>query len=407
MVMPLGPDFARTLEIPTARLGLVGAVYTAAAALSGVIGTLILDRFDRGRALWVVLGGLALGTASGAFANSLASLLAARLLAGAFGGPAASLSLAIVSDAVPAERRGRAVGSVMGGFAAASVVGVPASLELARLGGWRLPFLAVSALGAGLAATALLLLPPLASPLPSRLARRSETGNILRRPTVVLALLAMAALMTAQFAIVPNIAAYWQFNLGYPRKNLSLLFILGGTVSFATMRIAGRLADRVGAALTATAATALYLAVLLTAFVFPGREPPALALFVGFMVASAFRTVPVQALTSRVPAPEERARFMSAQSVAQHLGAATGALVASRMLWQLPGGRLGGMSGVAYLAAALAALVPGLLYFVELRVRRENEDARRAAEITRRRRASRRSSRLEPQAPSRRAAGAR
>lgn len=125
------------------------------------------------------------------------------------------------------------------------------------------------------------------------------------------------------------------------------------------------------------------------------------------MVASAFRMVPVQALTSRVPAPEERARFMSAQSVAQHLGAATGALVASRMLWQLPGGRLGGMSGVAYLAAALAAVVPGLLYFVELRVRRENGDARRAAEIRRRRPALPQSSRLEPQAPSRRVAGAR
>ena len=35
MVMPLGPDFARALDIPVSRLGLVGGVYTAAAAVSG------------------------------------------------------------------------------------------------------------------------------------------------------------------------------------------------------------------------------------------------------------------------------------------------------------------------------------------------------------------------------------
>jgi hypothetical protein len=34
------------------------------------------------------------------------------------------------------------MGAVMGAFSLASVLGVPASLELARLGGWRFPFLA-------------------------------------------------------------------------------------------------------------------------------------------------------------------------------------------------------------------------------------------------------------------------
>ncbi len=118
------------------------------------------------------------------------------------------------------------------------------------------------------------------------------------------------------------------------------------------------------------AATVPYAAVVLAAFVFPAREPPALVLFVGFMAASAFRMVPIQALSSRVPEPEERARFMSAQSVVQHLGAATGALVASRMLRELPGGSLVGMAGVGLFAVALAATVPALLWLLEQRVRR-------------------------------------
>ena len=47
----------------------------------------------------------------------------------------------------PPARRGRAMGAVMGAFSVASVLGVPLGLRLARLGGWRLPFLAVAALG--------------------------------------------------------------------------------------------------------------------------------------------------------------------------------------------------------------------------------------------------------------------
>ncbi|HSB41980.1 MAG TPA: MFS transporter [Methylomirabilota bacterium] len=370
MVLPLGPDFARSLAIPTSKLGLVGASYTAAAALTGIVGSLILDRFDRRKALGVALLGLAAGTVAGAFATGLGSMLAARILAGAFGGPVASLSLAVVSDVVPAERRGRAMGAVMGGFAVASVLGVPAGLELARLGGWRSPFVAVAILGVSLAATALAVLPPLDAHLRARSTATSGAGEVLLRPAAVLALLATGALMTAQFAIVPNISAYWQFNLGYPREHLGLLFVLGGAVSFAAMRLAGHLADRAGAALAVAAATVPYAAVVLAAFVFPAREPPALVLFVGFMAASAFRMVPIQALSSRVPEPEERARFMSAQSVVQHLGAATGALVASGMLRELPGGSLVGMAGVGLFAVALAATVPALLWLLEQRVRR-------------------------------------
>ncbi|WP_242336761.1 MULTISPECIES: MFS transporter [Anaeromyxobacter] len=369
MVMPLGPDFARALGIPNARLGLVGASYTAAAALSGVLGALILDRFDRRKALGVVLGGLVVGTAAGAFATSLSSMLGARILAGAFGGPATSLSLAIISDVVPAERRGRAMGAVMGAFALASVLGVPAGLELARLGGWRMPFFAVAALGAVLAATAVTLLPPLRRHLGLRPEPGSSTGALLRRPAVALALGATAAVMTAQFALVPNIAAYWQYNLGYPREHLGLLFVAGGAVSFAVMRLSGRLADRFGAAVTAAGGTAVFVAVVLAAFVFPSRAPPALALFVAFMAASSFRMVPMQALASQVPAPQERARFMSAQSVVQHLGSATGALLAAGVLEQLPGGRLAGMDRAAWFAVALAAAAPALLWRLERRVR--------------------------------------
>jgi predicted MFS family arabinose efflux permease len=131
--MPLGPDFARSLGIDTSHIGLVGGSYTAAAAVTGVVGSMYLDRFDRRLALGVTMLGLVLGTVAGGFAVGLGSLLAARLIAGAFGGPATSLSLAVIADTVPPERRGKAIGAVMGAFSIASILGVPAGLELASL----------------------------------------------------------------------------------------------------------------------------------------------------------------------------------------------------------------------------------------------------------------------------------
>ncbi|MBY0355499.1 MAG: MFS transporter, partial [Rickettsiales bacterium] len=121
MVMPLGPDFAMDLGIPTHQIGLIGGIYTFAAAITGFAGALFLDNFCRKRVLLVTLLGLLFATALAALAWNKESLLAARILAGVFGGPLTSSALALIADCSPPERRGAAIGKVMGAFAAASV----------------------------------------------------------------------------------------------------------------------------------------------------------------------------------------------------------------------------------------------------------------------------------------------
>jgi predicted MFS family arabinose efflux permease len=101
------------------------------------------------------------GTAAGALARGLGSLVLARAIAGAFGGPATSIALSIVADVVPPARRGRAIGAVMGAFSAASVLGVPMGLRLATWGGWRMPFIVVAAMGAVVGILALWKMPPM------------------------------------------------------------------------------------------------------------------------------------------------------------------------------------------------------------------------------------------------------
>jgi predicted MFS family arabinose efflux permease len=374
MVMPLGPDFAAALGIPASRLGLVGGAYTAAAALAGVAAATFLDRFDRRKALAVAMLGLVIATAAGGLAAGLGTMLAARVLAGAFGGPATSLSLSIVADAVPIERRGKALGAVMGAFSFASVLGVPAGLELARLGGWRFPFFAVAAMGLLVAGGALRLMPAMTG----HLARAGEAPPppvlaLLRQPVALLSLSCSAASMLSGFAIVPNM----QYNLGFPRPGLGGLYMAGGVVSFLVLRLAGRWVDRFGAPKVATLGTAVFVAVMMVAFAFPPAGLPVVAAFVAFMVGNSLRNVSINTLSSRVPAPAERARFMSAQSAVQHLASALGAALSTQLLTVEPDGRLGGMRSVAYFSTGVALLVPFLLAAVSAGITRR--EARRGA----------------------------
>jgi predicted MFS family arabinose efflux permease len=88
---------------------------------------------------------------------------------------------------------------------------------------------------------------------------------------------------------------------------------------------------------------------------------PVIALFVVFMSAMAIRNVSMSALSSRVPAPYERARFMSIQSAVQHLASAFGAFVSSLILTERADHTLRGMPTVASLSIVLALLLPVLL----------------------------------------------
>jgi predicted MFS family arabinose efflux permease len=376
MVMPLGPDFAAALGISTSHIGLVGGCYTAAAAVAGLIGSLFLDRFDRRWALATAMLGLVIGTALGGFATGLSTLLLARIVAGAFGGPATSVSLAVIADAVPPARRGKAMGAVMGAFAVASVLGVPAGLELSERFGWRAPFFAVAALGLLLVPTAIWLMPSMRAHLS---APRSTGPRVALFDSLTgLALANTALSMIGLFAVVPNISAFVQHNLGFPRGQIGTLYLIGGAASFVVVRIVGSLVDRFGVTPMVIVGTALYSFALLAGFVHPVHWLPVTLVFVVFMISSNFRMVPMQALASRVPRAEQRARFMSAQSAVQHAASAAGAMLASFVLIALPDGRLVHMEAVALAALVLALAVPVTVLLLERRVRAREASALRA-----------------------------
>jgi len=364
IMMPLGPDVATALGIPASHIGMFGGSYTLAAAVTGVGGSRLLDRFDRRKVLGLAMLGLAVGTAAGGLSVGLWSLLAARIVAGAFGGPATSIALAIVSDAVPPARRGKAIGTVMAAFSAASVLGVPAGLEAARLFGWRSPFFGVALLGLLLLALVFRVLPPLTAHLADQPAP-SRAGSIPFDALTRATLLGTACTMVGVFLVVPNLSAFLQNNLGLPRERLGFLYLVGGLASFFANRIVGGLVDRFGATPCVVGGTVFFGLSLYLGFLNPVTVGNLAWVFVLMMVSATLRAVPMQSLATRVPPPPQRARFMSAQNAVQQLSSAAGAFGASLGLTTDPAGRLQGMERVALLAIAISLAVPVLAGVIE------------------------------------------
>lgn len=377
MVMPLGPDFAHALNIPNHSIGLVGGSYSFAAALAGILSSPFLDKFPRKTAMLFCLAGVVVSTLATTQVWDLHSMLAARILAGAFGGQMMALSQAMVADFIPPQRRGAAMGAVAGGFAAASVVGIPFGLELSNYFGWQAPFVV-----AGLAGLVVLVIGQWKLPYRAAMAAGdslvrhfSRMGQLLANRHTLASYAMMGLAMGAGFLIVPNVSAHLQLNMGYPRDYLGLLYMCGGAVSFFSMRFSGYLVDKYSATMSASLFTTLVLIVTAIGFVFyamPAATVPmwiVVMIFVGFMVGMSGRNVCCMALSSKIPPPDQRGLYMSLQSAVTSFSAAVGAYGSSFILSE-GGGHLLHVDRLGLMAIGISALVPLVVQYVECNLRR-------------------------------------
>lgn len=343
MIMPLGPDLSRALDISPTYIGYLGGGYALAAALSSLLCARYIDRFDRKHVALLSLLGVTLSTWACTLAWNMESLFFARLLAGIFAGPATSIAMAIV----------------MGAFSLSAIAGVPLGLELAMWKGWNAPFYVVGGLGLCVSVAVFMRLPNMTSHL-GRDQKAFSITDMLKRSVVWDAFMAIGLAIFSTFLIVPNMAAYFQFNLGVPRSDMSQYYVMGGVFSVLAMQLGGYLMDRVGAMRITMWVGGLIIAVVWDGFL---GSPllPTMMIFTLFMVVTSTRTITAAAVNSQVAEPGERAGFMSLQNVFQHIFSGSAAVVSSMMLTDVDG-HLGNMATVAWLAIALTLIQPVFLY---------------------------------------------
>jgi predicted MFS family arabinose efflux permease len=251
-------------------------------------------------------------------------------------------------------------------------------VALASWAGWRAPFFVVAGMGVVLVFAAVFLMPPMRGHLerPKAEVEQRSLGAFVADPTVLPALAGMACLHLGSFLLILNLSGWAQGNLGYPAADMGKPYLVGGVISFVTMRVGGILTDRRGSLPIVTMGSLLFAAVVAVSFL-PARSwLPVMVVFVGFMLANSFRMVAINTLSTRVPLPTERARFMSAQSAAQHLAAAAAGAIGSAVLTNGPGGALVGMDSLAVMSLILTALVPIFVAMVTVRLRRREAAAK-------------------------------
>lgn len=362
MVMPLGPDMAKSLPITNADIGTICGSYTLAVGFSGILCAKFLDAFDRKKVAITMVLGLSLGTVIATLATDLFSLTAARIFAGIFGGPAAAISFSMVTDAVPPKRRGKAMAIVMGTFSISSIVAIPFGLELARWGSWQTPFYAIGILGFFIFLLVLCFAPSMTEHLKERTIPMSF-GKFLCKREYLFALAMMMTAMISTYAIIPPLSAFLQLNLGYPRESLSFLYLVGGIFSLIFIQAGGRLSDKIGALPTNLLGSVFYILFLYDGFM---HRPfsTVMVIFIVFMGTSMFRNVSATTEASKLPQPYERAAFMSLLAGFQHIGNGIGALVASTLLSVNSTGQLSGMKWVGLLSIIMALFQPFFLFLI-------------------------------------------
>ncbi|MBX7057674.1 MAG: MFS transporter [Leptospirales bacterium] len=335
VMMPLSPQLTEAFQISVRQFNWLVSAYGISAAIAGLVVFLFIDRLDREAALFWLYAGFALGTLACAIAPDYYSLMAARTVAGAFGGVTGALVLTIAGDAVALEFRGRAMGIVMLSFSAASVFGVPAGLKLAHHIGWHAPFVAVAALGVILLAAITALVPSMRAHIDEsqRAHPWLRLRSLLEQPGVAQALVFTFFLMLGHFTIIPMIAQYMEKNVGVANEDLFWIYFVGGAATFISAPTVGHLSDRFGK--RRVFSLFLLLSLIPIFWISNMRPSPlwaALSATTLFFITANGRFIPAMALvTSTVPA-RIRGGFMSINSAVQQIGMGAAAALGGALI---------------------------------------------------------------------------
>ncbi len=354
IVMPLGPQLMRTLHISPAKFGLIVSSYTFAAGVAGLVASSIVDRFDRRSTFIALYAGFLLGTLCCALAPNYHMLVLARVVTGAFGGILAGMAMAIIGDVFPEQRRGRATGSLMTGFALASVAGVPFGLFLGTNFGWHVPFISLAIGGIPVLLLTPLGLPRLnahvgkhhAHPLRSIVETFSNTNHQFAFALIV-------SLMVGGFMVFPYLSPYLVANVGITEQQLPLVYIAGGGLTLFAAPIIGKLADRYGKLTMYRLIVPGSMALLLVIT----HLPPvpvivAMAVFGALMVCNVGRMIAAMAMVTSSVEPRRRGAFLSANASVQHVASGLGAYLGGLIISQSSDGKIEHFGTVGWIAVA-------------------------------------------------------
>lgn len=359
ILMPLAPQLMRLFDIDPKQFALLVSAYTFAAAASGFVAAFWIDRFGRKRALLTMYTGFVVATALCGLAPNYPLLIAARIVAGIFGGVIGALVLTIIADVVPYARRARGTALVAAAFSLSAVMGVPLGLWFAAHFSWRMPFLVLAAFSVIMWAVAWRLVPPLDAHVEGSERRKpmAQLRAIFGVPNHLRAFAFVIALMTSVFLVVPFIAAYNVANVGLLETELPYIYFAGGITTLFTAQLIGRLADRYGKKRVFTILAFISIVPIVVMTHLPKLPlAPVIVVTILFFVFVPGRFGPAMALITGSVTPRLRGSFMSFNGAVQQLGAGAASFAAGLIIGRAADGSLTHYDWAGW-AAVVATLV--------------------------------------------------
>ena len=340
IVMPMGDMIMKIFDITPKQFSVIVASYTISASISSFAGAFWIDRFDRKKAILMSYIGFVIGTILCAFAPNYEILVIMRSITGLFGGCVGAIVLSIISDIVPFERRGVAMGTVMMSFPLASALGVPFGMFVADLYSWHAPFIFLGIIGIAVIFLLNAYIPQMDAHLLSKSERQTPQEALqmmYNNPNRLRASLLMMLLITGHFLIIPNLNPYLVNNVGFTQKETIYVYMVGGGIMFFASRFIGKLTDRFGGVAVMTCLLVVACVPIIALTNMP-RVPVGVVLIFSalFFIFSGGRMIPAQTMISGLVEPKFRGTFMSLQSSINQLGTATASVIGGMMITQNP-----------------------------------------------------------------------
>jgi DHA1 family inner membrane transport protein len=344
---------ATGLHVSVPVAGQAMTAYALSTALLAPLALLATGGWPRRGALAASLAVFTLGNLLCALADSLAMLLAGRVLMGlgaVFTPIAAGIAVAVVEPA----KRGKALALVFIGMSLSYVIGVPVGAWLGLAYSWHVPIWLFTGLGAAALLATLAWVPrdvraPGASfaGVPELLARRD-----------VLAVLGLTlSYFIAIFAVFSYIGPVMQALVPMGREQQSLTLAIFGLSGVAGTLIGGAANDRFGPTRCLRVQLSLLGATMALLPFTQGSWPALMATLVAWGTAGFGMMVPQQARLAAM-APAQAPLLLSLNTSMLYLGTALGAVVGGALAGRLGFAHLG-WAGVPFVACGLAILALG------------------------------------------------
>jgi predicted MFS family arabinose efflux permease len=338
MVMsPLGDMLMKSMNLKTSQFGMAVSAYAFSAGISGLLTAGFADKFDRKKLLLFFYIGFIAGTLCCGLAHNYIFLIGARIITGLFGGVIGSISMAIVADLFPIQKRGRVMGFMQMGFGASQVLGIPISLYIANAWGWQTPFLMIVVLASIVWLIVLIKLKPVTKHLDEKNEKNAimHLWHTIAQKHYRIGFLSTAILSIGGFMMMPWGSAFAINNLHITQQQLPIIFMVSGVSSLITMPMIGKLSDTMDKfKIFSIASVVLIIMVLIYTNLTPVPFAVIIVFNIFFMVSMMSRMVPAMALTTGLPQMHDRGAFMSINASLQQIAGGVAAAVGGMIVVQ-------------------------------------------------------------------------